>query len=111
MTVAFISSTSSFLPSPPPKEDSFQFIFLHADGLKRLSVITPYSGDGEEISAAVTKPCLLKSGGCKNLQLPYDLMEVIWDYLNLTVLRSGIVGLYIYYVNRTFYMYIKAQVQ
>ena len=33
--------------------------------------------DGEEISTKVTKPCLLKSGGHKNLSLPYDLLEVM----------------------------------
>ena len=40
-------------------------------------VVTKESGDGEEISTTVTKPCLLKSGGRKNLPLPYDLMGVI----------------------------------
>ena len=33
--------------------------------------------DGEEISATVTKLCLLKSGGRKSLSLPYDLLEVM----------------------------------
>ena len=35
------------------------------------------AGDGEEISATVTKPYLMKSNGRKNLSLPYDLLDVM----------------------------------
>ena len=34
-------------------------------------------GDGEEIRATITKPCLLKSSERKNLPLPYDLLVVM----------------------------------
>ena len=37
----------------------------------------PQFGDGEEISATITKSCLLKSGGRKNLPLHYDLLKVM----------------------------------
>ena len=64
---------------------TLKLVFLHSPEYDQIKLYSGVNGlrcrkDGEEISATVTKPCLLKSGGRNNLPLPYDLWR-LWDYL------------------------------